>query len=248
MINPLEAIQVTLGINKKAAILAAGGFIVLSLAISAYQIVNDDTATLWYMLFALVMLILLMMFLTETPFIVRRSVGTLLAVLFSAWVAKLVACVVFPSFMQTEPICVATLNLASMCRVSSAAAGEAVTPVNTLTADAGAPVASESINSSMPVFIQFSGYKRSAIVDLASALTTAGWSVSGRDKGGERTVNAAGLSEVRYFNPADKPAAEALAASVLTATNIAQSIQVKDLSKTQYAQPPMGHLEIWLGQ
>ena len=93
------------------------------------------------------------------------------------------------------------------------------------------------------VYVQFAGYDRPKIVSLADALAKQNWNVQGRDHGGERTTNAAGLSEVRYHDAPQKAAADALAAAI-NATGILNT-QVKAVAVAAI-QPTV--LEVWIGQ
>jgi hypothetical protein len=93
------------------------------------------------------------------------------------------------------------------------------------------------------VYIQFAGYDRPLIVSLAAALAKQNWNVQSRDQGGERTANAAGLSEVRYHDASQKAAAEALAGAI-NATGIVNT-QVKTVALAAI-QPNV--LEVWIGQ
>jgi len=84
-LNPYKAIETTLGVNKTAAKIAIGGWIVVTLAISLKQYLDDDTVTFWQMLVALVALILLMMLLSELPRLVARGMVSFMCVLFAVW-------------------------------------------------------------------------------------------------------------------------------------------------------------------
>ncbi|MTH60056.1 hypothetical protein [Paracoccus litorisediminis] len=97
-----------------------------------------------------------------------------------------------------------------------------------------------------PVFVQFAGaLQRKEVADMALTLKARGWNIQGADKGGERTASAAGLNEVRYFHPADKPAAEALASALAASANwVTGEIAIKDLSAAGLAASK-GQLEIW---
>lgn len=251
--NPFDAFKDTLGLNRQATIITVGGFVVISTAIGLLQRLNDQTVTIWHMLGALVGLILFMMFLAQTPLLVRRGVGSLIAILFSVWAVALVGSVLAPNALNALGIssthCIATFHFAERCQVSSALAGEGIQPQATVNADT-APAAppQAAVTSKVPVFIQFAGYQRQVIIDIAEKLGVSGWNVRGATQGGERTANAAGLAEVRYFNSADKPVAEALAASVSAAMNGSPNIMIKDLSNTRYAQAPNSHMEVWIGE
>ena len=100
---------------------------------------------------------------------------------------------------------------------------------------------SSDAKAQFQVFIQFAGFTRDTIIGVASTLGSQGWKVQGADRGGERTSNAAGYTEVRYHDAAARPAAEALAAA-LNATKIT-SKQVK-AKQLDIIKPDT--LEIWI--
>ncbi|MFC3074204.1 hypothetical protein [Shinella pollutisoli] len=90
------------------------------------------------------------------------------------------------------------------------------------------------------VFIQFAGYSRSTIVELARLLETGGWNVQGAGQGGERIASAAGKAEVRYHT-GDERAAEALAAAI-------SASKVKTVKTVRMDIITPGTLEVWIGQ
>jgi len=98
------------------------------------------------------------------------------------------------------------------------------------------------------VFIQFAGsINRSNVVAFAETLVGEGWPVKGADRGGERTISAIGLNEVRYFHQEDKDAAEALAETTSRISPAGHSLKVRDLSETSYSREDTeGLLEIWI--
>lgn len=246
----LKVLEDAYGINKQAAILTVGGYVVVSAAISLVQKSQDKTVTLWPMLGALVGLILFMMFLTQTPRIVRQLAGGLIALLASIWAAAVLASVLAPTTLKLPTTeCIIKFNLAERCLIISAVPSGETPTKEIVTADT--PISAPppaTAKSEIPVFIQFAGFQRGAIVDLAAKLGSEGWTVRGGDKGGERLETATGLSEVRYFNSADRPLAEALAANVSAAMSGSPSIALKDFSVTSFAKPPMNQIEIWISQ
>jgi TIR domain len=102
----------------------------------------------------------------------------------------------------------------------------------------------QSVNTAQySVYIQFAGYDRPQIVSLADALAKQNWNVQGRDQGGERTPNAAGLSEVRYHDASQKAAADALAAAINTTGMVNTQVKTVPLAAIR---PTV--LEVWIGQ
>jgi hypothetical protein len=78
------------------------------------------------------------------------------------------------------------------------------------------------------VFIHFAGLiTRERIAELNQTLAGGGWRVQGRS--GERLPSAQGLNEVRYSNPADRPAAEALAGEVTSSGLTGQPVQARQV-------------------
>lgn len=92
------------------------------------------------------------------------------------------------------------------------------------------------------VFIQFAGsIAREDIAGLNRALAASGWSVQGGS--GERTVNSAGLNEVRYRGEDDRQAAQALADSVTASGISAEKLSIKQMSIIS-----SGTLEVWMSK
>jgi hypothetical protein len=256
-LDPIAAIQTSLGINRRATVLAIGGFIVMALAIGLYQMADDDTLTFWQLLVGLGVMIVLMMVLTVLPLTARRAIGWVLAACF--------AFIAVTGTMQTvtnngiprlaSATCILSFHLAPSCAVSPLDAAREVGPSARL--DRGS-VFREGlvlrritfIQGTEPapeerVFIQFAVYERKAIVDLAKTLAGNGWRVEGEDRGGERINGAEGLNEVRYFNAGDADRAAALAEAVGVWAG-GRTIAVVDLSDSRFGKPSRGLLEIWI--
>jgi hypothetical protein len=153
--------------------------------------------------------------------------------------------------------CILSFHLASSCERSRPDAGAAIGGVSG--AADGPPVGSVfamglvvtdiqlTQGSDERVYIQFAGYTRDQIVELAGDLTAAGWRVEGADRGGERIAAAQGINEVRYFNAADAERAAALVADAAAwAPDV--GLQIVDLSASAYAQAAPGLLEIWISE
>lgn len=255
-IDPISAIQTSLGINRPATVLTIGGFVVMAAVIGIMQVLDDDTLTFWQLLVGLLGLIVIMMVLTQLPLLARRAI---------AWV--LTACFSFIAITATgqaitfngcprlaSATCILSFHMASSCTVSRPGAGGTITGAVD-GPDPGTVFAAGVVLTGLTfvqateerVFIQFAGYKRGWVVDLAGKLAEAGWRVEGGDRGGERIAAAAGLNEVRYFNPADAERAMALAEAVATAAP-GTAATVVDLSGGKYAQPQPGLLEVWISE
>jgi hypothetical protein len=85
---------------------------------------------------------------------------------------------------------------------------------------------------------------RTTIQKITAKLRQEGWSVPGE----QRLASAAGLHEVRYFYPQDKPAAEAVANDINTGATDLQ-IAIKPVATkfvTINAKPNQGIIEVWL--
>lgn len=256
MESVFKAIETSLGINRPATVLTIGGFVVMAAVIGVMQLIDDDTLTFWQLLVGLLGLIVIMMVLTQLPLMARRVI---------AWV--LTACFSFVAITATgqaitfnacprlaSATCILSFHMAASCTISRPGATEAVTgavasPAPGQIFAAGVMVTGIAFVQATDerVFIQFAGYKRDWVVDVAEKLAAAGWRVEGGDRGGERIAAAAGLNEVRYFNPADADRAKALADALAIAVP-GTTASVVDLSQSKYGQAAPGLLEIWISQ
>ena len=259
-LDPIAAIQTSLGINRKATILTMGGFVVMATAIGIAQMADDDTLTFWQLLAGLLGLIVLMMILTQLPVLARRLLGWVLALCFSfIMVTATLQTVTENRFRPPLALasCIISFYFAESCHSSTAdtsslelsLVGAAFAQTSTDAAEVppltGAELAAAQANAS--VFIQFAGFARSDVVTLATGLAGAGWKVEGADRGGERIASAIGLNEVRYFNPQDAALAAALAGALRTAFP-GKEIAVRDLTATKFGSDAPGHLEIWASE
>lgn len=91
------------------------------------------------------------------------------------------------------------------------------------------------------VFVQFAGYNRETIIEMARTLSGAGWRVEGGARGGERIGSAAGKAEIRFRSDAEEAAARALAAQIV-ATGVKPEVAVR---RMEIIRP--GTLEVWIG-
>lgn len=62
------------------------------------------------------------------------------------------------------------------------------------------------------VFVQFAGtLARQAVIDVSTTLKKRHWNIQGAERGGERTAQAVGINQVRYFHKEDAELARQLA-------------------------------------
>jgi hypothetical protein len=128
-LDPFKAIEKTLGINPRAARIVAGGFLVMIVCISAYQLVGDRTITFWQMLGALVGLMVLMIILSNLPVAVGRLCGWVVGLCFAVWACALTGQVVADDRLPLAPSkCLAYMGFAEACGRSRGSAGTIVEP------------------------------------------------------------------------------------------------------------------------
>jgi hypothetical protein len=257
-LDPISAIQTSLGINRTATVLTIGGFVVMAAAIGLLQMADDDRLTFWQLLVGLGVVIVVMMALTQLPVLARRAIGWVLTACFSfiAVTATIQTVTNNAVPMLGSATCILSFHLAADCVVSPSGAaaaepsamlepgtpfGDGLVLRNIAFVQGDAPAPDER------VFIQFAAYPRKSIIDLASALVAAGWRVEGADRGGERIAGAEGLNEVRYFHAEDAQRAAALAAKAGEWAG-GRQFAVVDLSTGTYGQPKRGLLEIWISE
>lgn len=254
-----KAIELSLGINRQATVIALGGFVVMALAIGLVQLADDDTLTFWRLLVAQVALMVFMLIITQLPLLARRLLAWVVALCFAAtMVTATIQSVTENRFRPPLALasCIISFYFAESCQSSPAqvsAAGPGLfgaafaQEATAATAPALTGDALAEAQKQARLFIQFAGYERAEVVKLAGFLSSSGWRVEGGDRGGERVGTAAGLNEVRYFNPSDAGLAAALAAT-LQEVNPGKVIGVQDLSATSYGKAAPGLLEIWVSQ
>jgi hypothetical protein len=137
-LDPFKAIEKTLGINPRAAKIVAGGFLVLIVGISAYQMVGDKTVTFWQMLAALVGLMVLMVILSQLPVAVGRLCGWVVGLCFAVWACALTGQVVADDQLPIAPSkCLAYMGFAESCGRSRWSTGSSVEPEAVISAEAG---------------------------------------------------------------------------------------------------------------
>ncbi|WP_026190653.1 hypothetical protein [Methylobacterium sp. WSM2598] len=199
-----------------------------------------------YVLAVGVVLFLLVRFLSEP--IAQRASGWFIALLIVAWLPLFVwsrsrpenerlACVVY----FWLPCRIAADAAASQAQAAPPAGTPAPAKPAGATAAPAGPAA--EARAKYQVYIQFAGFPRPAIAALANALAAQGWAVQGAGAGGERVAAAATLAEVRYGDPAAKPAAEALAAALNQSGIVPRTVRAVPLA---IIRPNV--LEVWIGQ
>ncbi|MBS2014396.1 MAG: hypothetical protein JST00_16025 [Deltaproteobacteria bacterium] len=107
----------------------------------------------------------------------------------------------------------------------------------------GEGASTDAVRSDESVYIRFAGFERGRIVDLASRLSSRGWNVLDKERGGERENSVQGINEVRFFHPADAERAAALAKDVAP-LGPERGLVVRDLSRSSVSRPRPGQLEI----
>ena len=255
-----KAIETSLGINRQATTIAMGGFVVMALAIGLVQLADDDTLTFWHLLVAQVALMVFMLVITQLPLMARRMLAWVVALCFAfTAITATVQSVTGNLFRPPLPLasCIISFSFAPSCNATpsdtsslSAAFLGAAFAQEATAVSAGPALTGEALTAAQGqsrIFIQFAGYKRDQVVKLAGLLAQSGWRIEGADRGGERVTTAAGLNEVRYFNPSDMPLAAALA-DALKAEMPGKDITLQDLSASRYGKAETGLLEIWISE
>lgn len=259
-----KAIELSLGINRQATKIALGGFVVMALAIGLVQLTDDDTLTFWRLLVAQVALMVFMLVITQLPLLARRLLAWVVALCFASTVVTatiqsvtenrfrpplaLASCIISFYFAESCQSSPATVSAAGPGLFGAAFAQDATgTGGPALTGEALTGEALTKAQGQARLFIQFAGYERAEVIKLAGFLATSGWRVEGGDRGGERVGTAAGLNEVRYFNPDDAALAQALADTLRKVTP-GKDIGLQDLSATSYGKAEPGLLEVWVSE
>jgi hypothetical protein len=95
------------------------------------------------------------------------------------------------------------------------------------------------------VYFQFAGVKREEAEAISRRLAAAGYTMPGE----ERTGNAAGLHQIRYFFPQDEWRAKGLAGDVnrvLADAGYRADVEVRDRTDYSGTKPSPGTIELWL--
>ncbi len=257
-LDPIKTLETALKINRPAAVLVTGGFLVLALAAALGNYFKDSGLTFWHIPLALVgFSVLVAIFARMSQVLATVACWTMisLALLYAIGVTGQVLAGNTLPYAKLD--CLTGFWKPGACNTSPVLVPDAV-PASGPTAAEGVPAtSSQPVPSTVPgatvdrasavVFIQFAGFDRDAAKAIAMNLVSLGWPVQGADQGGERYDHAAGLNEVRFFNVADKARAEALAQE-LSAAMSGRAVKVLDVSDTSYAMDTPGHLEIWISK
>ncbi len=228
----------------------------MAAAIGIAQMSDDDTLTFWQLLVGLLGLIVIMMALTQLPLLARRVISWVLTACFSfVAITATGQAITFNACPRlASATCILSFHMAASCAVSRPGAAETVTgaaeqvePGSVFAAGVLVRNIQFTQGTDERVYIQFAGYKRGWVVDLAGKLAGAGWQIEDANRGGERIAAAAGLNEVRFFNAADADRAAALATTASTLVT-GSDFKVVDLSASSYGQPEPGLLEIWVSE
>jgi len=108
----------------------------------------------------------------------------------------------------------------------------------------------QQYNKRTIVFFQFNGMEKDQAQKIAGALRQKGYNVPGEDP---EPMPPTGLSEVRYFWPADQSAAEGLASAATAVLNDLQisggprPVTTRDNTNWPKTKPKPGTIELWIG-
>ncbi|WP_309666617.1 hypothetical protein [Tabrizicola sp.] len=252
-LDPIKTLQAALRINRPAAVFLTGGFLVLGLAAVLASQLKESGLPFWQIPAALVGLSLVVAILAQMQRGVAVLVSWVLTVLFLLWAAAFTAQMISGNRLPIASAgCLLSFYRSNECHVSAAvveaapvAAVVGTAPVATVPAQPATPTADPGPidRTGTQVYIQFTALPRDTVGALATALEAKGW---GLQNGGEEYAHAAGLSEVRFFHPADKPRAQALAAEVSASLPGSPAVGVLDVTEGEYAQTRPGLLEVWI--
>lgn len=255
-LDPIKTLQTALKINRPAATLLTGGFLVLALAVVLGNQLQDSGLTFWHIPLALLgfsILVAVFARMPQTLSTVACWTLVILALLFAVGVTGQILAGNTLPYAKLD--CLTGFLKPGACNTSPAivpGAGEAevpaaVDPEAETDASASDPAVAQVDRQTGEVYIQFAGFERDAVKEIAKTLLDLGWPIQGAELGGERYAHAAGLNEVRFFNPDDKGRAEQLARD-LSAAMAGRTVKVLDVSDSSYAMDTPGHLEIWISE
>ena len=284
--DPIKTFETALKINRPAAKLLIGGFLLLTFAVVLGNQLQDSGLSFWTIPAALLgFSVLVAVFARMPDMLATVACWTLvaLALLFAVGVtgqvlagntlpyAKLDCLTGFwkPGACNTSPVVVPDAPAAVLPEfaepAAEAPAAEAsptqapAAEAEEQAAEATAPGASTEVvvepvstvsdvdRATATIYIQFAGFDRDAVKQIAKDLVALGWPIQGADQGGERYAHAAGLNEVRFFHPDDKVRADVLALE-LSGTMAGKAVKVLDVSDSAYAMDTPGHLEVWISK
>jgi hypothetical protein len=256
--DPIKTFESALKINRPAAVFVVGGFLVLALAAALGNSFKDSGLTFWHIPGALVGFSVLVAVLARLQGLLATLVCWTLVGLGLIWAVAVTGQIIFGNTLPYAKLeCLTGFWKPGACSVSpiEVPQGEAtvVTPDASLQPPASEdtelpPATAVDVDRGTAVtYIQFAGFDRDKVKEIARQLVDLGWDIQGAEQGGERYDHAAGLNEVRFFNAADKTRAEVLAQE-LSAAMSGRPITVLDVSDSSYAMDTPGHLEIWISK
>lgn len=191
-----------------------------------------------------------------------RVIGWVLTIAFCVWLSALVAQTLTGGKISwLAPTQCLIFPLSNSCAITQGSTTEMVTAALDETDPPADDAAQPDRGGDAPqapevaphppvkaVFVQFAGLlSREDITEYATTLTEEGWPVEGAERGGERTGKSAGLNEIRFFHPEDRPAAEILAVRSSELSPAGHALSVRDLSETAFSTPDnVGVLEVWI--
>jgi hypothetical protein len=255
-LDPIKTLETALKINRPAARLLAGGFLLLAIAAALGNQLKDSGLNFWHIPLALLGFSILVAIFARMPALLATLACwtfVILTLMFAVGVtgqvlagntlpyAKLDCLTGFwkPGACATSPVVVPDAAAVAVAEPEDVAA---TTPTEPATSPEGLADRGGTV-----VYIQFAGLDREAVKGIAGKLVALGWPIQGAEQGGERYDHAAGLNEVRYFHPDDRTRAEVLATE-LSGAMAGRAIKVLDVSESSYAMDTPGHLEIWISK
>lgn len=250
-LDPIKTLETALKINRPAAVLVTGGFLLLALAAALGNYVKDSGLTFWHIPLALLgfsILVAIFARMSQRLAVVACWTMMLLAMAYAVGVTGQVLAGNTLPYAKLD--CLTGFWKPGACNTSPPDVPDALRtddPVVAEDTSAGSQPAPTVDRGSTEVYIQFTGLERDTVKTIASNLLAQGWPIQGGDQGGERYDHAAGLNEVRFFNAADKTRAEVLAQE-LSAAMSGRAIDVLDVTDSSYAMDTPGHLEIWISE
>lgn len=262
--DPLSSLQAVMKINRPAAQLLAGGFLVFAIAIGLSANFVDGPNPLLIALY-LIGFSVVIMILTALPGMARTFLAWIVTGVLGAWMILVAGqvlsgnsipnvptyrCLVVPfeAGCGTNNISSDALRAAPSIAVPivEEAAWPSVEPSALITMSS-IPDAGEPISANARVWLHYNGLTQAQMITLADELRSFGWKVQDK-KGGQVIPAAAGLAQVRYFHTEDEEAALALAQRISNYKLVPTQMSILDLSKSKYqARVDPGHLEVWIG-
>jgi hypothetical protein len=240
--TPVETFQALLKVNKNSAQILLGGMAIFATAsfIAAWKIDISTAAIVGLIVVALGIILLFLSFVVGDGILKRIIAWAMTIFIFLILLTFFVSAV---SAGQTfiKPIeCL--VRFWEKCEKASDAVAERNAPQVDIRQPAAEPDGvSPADRAKYKVWIQFAGYKREDMVQLAETLAEVGWNVPNPEDGGERLPSADGKAEVRYRGDVERHAAEQLAADI-SESGVKSGVKARQM-------PIVGPnvLEVWIG-